>query len=745
MELLRGEDLTTVLAGEGRLDPKRAARLVGQACSALRESQEHFIIHGDLKTSDIFIVRSDDGSEQVKLLGFGMAKLRRALRRRAREEASLTSSDLYTAPEQIGRTTEPEESVDIYALGVILYELLTGEVPFTAANLGALEVLVANEDPRTPRSLVPTIDAPFEDVALKAMARERWRRYSSLAAMAADLVPLGAEPRDDPLSPDMGIIGRPVTAEDIERAIATAIGTARPVEQEPTDDDTRGAADHEAPGEASEASQAPATLSDVEGRRGAHVGVGPAADNKLWTWFVGLLVGATIAALGVLVYQALAGIGSPDGGDHIRIVAVDTDRATDQDRDATVGMTVHVMSRCPYGVKAVQALTPIARGLGDRFVLKLEYIGRVDRDILSSLHGAGEVAGDTIQLCVNRHASYTSWLDFLDCQNEDWRSIPAGWERCAESAGVDVEAIRSCSSGDEGTRLLRASFEASKKAGARGSPTIFLSGERYRGGRSTTSLARAICAAYEDRSRPGYCGSVAPAPEVPVTILFDRRCSHDGCDTTRAERDVARLLAGAVVTRVDFDSGEGRDLYERSGVKLLPALLIGTAIDDDEDVMAAIRRKARRHGDFYVERLGRFDPVAGEWRERPVVGIRYLTDARCKTRECEALARFDAFLRTKLPGAKIVNIDSSTPEGQSLWRELAARSPDGPAAADARPLGLPIVLFDAGLEEEEELFARLSARLHKVGDEHMLQIGTWDPESGTSHPRFTVRAETSSR
>ena len=387
-------------------------------------------------------------------------------------------------------------------------------------------------------------------------------------------------------------------------------------------------------------------------------------------------------------------------------------------------LTMHVMSQCPYGVKVVDAITPVARKLGNRFKLNLQYIGREQNGELSSMHGDSEIQGDKLQLCVNEHGSYDQWLDFLDCQNENWRRIPTGWQQCAESANLDVSTIRSCSEGEEGTRLLRASFDASQEAGARGSPTIFLNGERYSGGRSEQAFTRSICAQYQD-NRPEFCDDIPPPPQVPVTVLADSRCERRECQTDRELAAIKGRIPGAKVTELDFSSARGRELFEKSGLKMLPAILIGREVQQDRDAFRALRG-LKRAGDMFVQQVGRFDPTKGEWVERPEVPVRFLVDSRCDTRECKAIDRFEMFIKRQVPRAKISRLDYTDDDGAALWKQISASVSDSPSKA-RRPLGLPLALFGQSIEQESKAYSRLQRRFQKVGDEYMFQLGPWDP------------------
>jgi hypothetical protein len=142
----------------------------------------------------------------------------------------------------------------------------------------------------------------------------------------------------------------------------------------------------------------------------------------------------------------------------------------------------------------MQAFIPVFQELGEHVEVGVEYIGSDEDGELTSMHGWQEVRGDKIQLCAREHGARGAWLEFIRCQTsaETWRDIPSGWEGCAGKAGLSVPTIRACLDGDEGEGLLRKSFAKSKEAKATGSPTIFIDGEPYRGGRTSESIARAL-------------------------------------------------------------------------------------------------------------------------------------------------------------------------------------------------------------------------------------------------------------
>src|SRR5215218_999436 len=174
MELLEGRPLREVLARDAPLDPARAVSLMLQISAAVEAAHEAGIIHRDLKPGNIFLVQRPDSPYIVKVLDFGIAKIA------ADDEGNLLDTltgtgvmigtPRYMSPEQCdGAQLTP--SSDVYSLGVILYEMLTGQTPFTGASPLALALKHSSEDPRPPRELVASIPPALEGVVLHALAK----------------------------------------------------------------------------------------------------------------------------------------------------------------------------------------------------------------------------------------------------------------------------------------------------------------------------------------------------------------------------------------------------------------------------------------------------------------------------------------------------------------------------------------------------------------------------------------------
>ncbi len=193
MEYLEGEDLSEVLAKRGVLGVREAADYVLQACEAIAEAHALGIIHRDLKPANLFLTRRADGSPLVKVLDFGISKIDNDPR-----NISLTASTgavgspQYMSPEQMRSAKHVDRRTDIWSLGAILFELLTGKPPFEADSLIALCTLVATREAPLLRALREEVPEDLERMVSRCLQKDPDKRYQSLAEMAVDLAPFGS-------------------------------------------------------------------------------------------------------------------------------------------------------------------------------------------------------------------------------------------------------------------------------------------------------------------------------------------------------------------------------------------------------------------------------------------------------------------------------------------------------------------------------------------------------------------------
>jgi serine/threonine protein kinase len=198
MEYLEGFDLADTLAQRGPLPADEAIELVLQACEALAEAHSLGIVHRDLKPANLFLTHRADGTPSVKVLDFGISKVTQHGTSQA--EAALThtttimGSPLYMSPEQIRASRAVDLRTDVWSLGVILYELLTGEAPFVGQTLPDISVKIAVEPPPPLRLKRPELSALLEAVVMKCLEKDRENRFRTLGELAMAMFEL-APPR----------------------------------------------------------------------------------------------------------------------------------------------------------------------------------------------------------------------------------------------------------------------------------------------------------------------------------------------------------------------------------------------------------------------------------------------------------------------------------------------------------------------------------------------------------------------
>ncbi|MEZ4410843.1 MAG: serine/threonine-protein kinase [Polyangiales bacterium] len=178
MELLEGESLRSLLRREGRLSPDRAAWVAVQVLNALRAAHAAGIVHRDLKPENVFIHRAGE-DDHVKVLDFGVAKLVSAERgEHDTSDGSLVGTLRYMAPEQVAGEP-PDQRVDVYAAGVLLYEMLSASMPFdTRDRLVLLRQIIA-EEPAHLATRAPWLPPAMADAVMGALAKDPRRRFQT--------------------------------------------------------------------------------------------------------------------------------------------------------------------------------------------------------------------------------------------------------------------------------------------------------------------------------------------------------------------------------------------------------------------------------------------------------------------------------------------------------------------------------------------------------------------------------------
>jgi beta-lactam-binding protein with PASTA domain len=183
MEYVEGETLRDVLRREGHLSPERAMSLSADICGALDFSHRNGIVHRDVKPGNVMI--TPQGT--VKVMDFGIARAVSDSAATMTSTAAVIGTAQYLSPEQ-ARGESVDARSDVYSLGCMLYELVTGAPPFTGDSPVAVAYQHVREDPKLPSSINPQIPAELDAILLKAMSKNPANRYQSAAEMRNDLL-----------------------------------------------------------------------------------------------------------------------------------------------------------------------------------------------------------------------------------------------------------------------------------------------------------------------------------------------------------------------------------------------------------------------------------------------------------------------------------------------------------------------------------------------------------------------------
>ena len=195
MRFVEGTDLDALIAEQGRLEPRRAARIVNQVGAALDAAHARGLVHRDIKPANVLLARRD----HVYLTDFGLAKRTDDSSAGLTRTGTIVARAEYVAPEQI-LEDRVDALTDVYALCCLLFESLTGEQPFAGSAEGPAMLAHVNEPPPSPLERVPSLPPRFDDVVQRAMAKQPGERFPSAGDLgkaalvaAGDLRRAGAE------------------------------------------------------------------------------------------------------------------------------------------------------------------------------------------------------------------------------------------------------------------------------------------------------------------------------------------------------------------------------------------------------------------------------------------------------------------------------------------------------------------------------------------------------------------------
>ncbi|MFH1589454.1 MAG: hypothetical protein ABIB43_02720 [archaeon] len=279
--------------------------------------------------------------------------------------------------------------------------------------------------------------------------------------------------------------------------------------------------------------------------------------------FLGLEAEILIVIIGVIIIVALIAI---FGISWLKSLA------GPESTTGEVILDMYVMSQCPYGAQAEDGAIPAVQKFGGDVDYNIYYIVTPTETGFQSLHGQPEVDEDIRQLCIVEEYP-DLFLDYLTCFNPNYQNAEVQYATCVVQLKIDSDKIASCVE-NQGSDLLTASGAKSVEIGARGSPTIYLDGEPYSGGRAEIDFARAICNKF-NYEHDG-CADIPKPVEVQVIVVTDDDCPS--CDTSGIISTTKSLFPGAVVTTVDVDSAEGQALVKEHELVYLPSYIFDSNV-----------------------------------------------------------------------------------------------------------------------------------------------------------------------
>jgi serine/threonine-protein kinase len=193
MEFLEGNDLEHAIQARGKLPTLEAVEHVIEACEGLAAAHALGVIHRDIKPGNLFL-SSHGGRQQIKVLDFGISKAGISgtfedIDLALAQTTQIMGSPHYMSPEQIRSTKDVDPRADVWSLGVVLFELVTGETPFVAADVTGIIAQVLYEEPRSIKTFLPDVPAGLEDVISRCLAKDPAKRFASAAELAVALLP----------------------------------------------------------------------------------------------------------------------------------------------------------------------------------------------------------------------------------------------------------------------------------------------------------------------------------------------------------------------------------------------------------------------------------------------------------------------------------------------------------------------------------------------------------------------------
>jgi serine/threonine protein kinase len=182
MEFIKGRELKSFFDANERFDLKEAVRIMGELCEALEFAHKAGIVHRDVKPGNVML----DSEMRAKLTDFGVARVQDSGASRATQTGAMVGTPAYMSPEQItGRPVDARS--DVFSAGIILYQFLTGEMPFAGAGAWTIAKKIMQDEPALPSTIDTAISPMFDAVVAKALAKQPEQRYQSARALGTAL------------------------------------------------------------------------------------------------------------------------------------------------------------------------------------------------------------------------------------------------------------------------------------------------------------------------------------------------------------------------------------------------------------------------------------------------------------------------------------------------------------------------------------------------------------------------------
>jgi serine/threonine-protein kinase len=315
MEYLEGRDLAKILKEDGPLSVEDAVDCMLQVCEALEGAHAQGIIHRDLKPANLFLTRREDGGPHIKVVDFGISKITgpKIIDGGPRDMTSaftVLGSPRYMAPEQLRNSKDVDGRADLWSLGAVLFQLLTGKPAFEAENNVQVSLVVLTNEAPLLRSVMPHAPPELEAIIVKCLTKDRNGRFQSAAELADALRPFGSDRTRESLerlhqakqAPSVNIAlgvaseGQRIDAEAASDAAAEQSGLTPPLHP--------ASRPRAMPGSAAKSPSAPPSSGDPSSAFARAVKRSPSTTMKLALAGAGVLV--VLLAFGILTLLKLA-------------------------------------------------------------------------------------------------------------------------------------------------------------------------------------------------------------------------------------------------------------------------------------------------------------------------------------------------------------------------------------------------------------------------------------------------------